>query len=584
MLQPGIAIITYKRPGYLDSCLAAVRAETSASHEIMVFCDSDDDPESQAVCAKHQVDAIFAKNQGVVWNKNRGLFHFMARTSCDPIILLEDDTIPTEPDWLGKWVEAAGLWHHVNFSHPALFSQGHSPVSGDGTPQRPHIHKLVTGQCTAVTRHAMQVGGYLDTRFKGYGHGHVEWTRRHARLLYKSIVPGYSDTKVLFVSIHGGLKAENAPSFRNEEDVARNGLLLGQAINETQGYMEPWRSDAEKETLLREIDIPRAPEPDEKAGAPSPSSAPIVRGHVDSLSGKYDRFVVRGWAARADGTPVPSFLLKIGDRTIVDKIVRRMDRPDVVRVYPDISLNCGFELAVEPSEEDAVALGGQDVAVLSVDDGVVGRSLRVSKSAVWPPAGWQPVPDSPTMPPECAARLEQLLRGSRCYLEYGAGGSTVMASDLGVPVVLTVESDRDWLAAVGRKLARRQKGSEVIQLHLDLGPIKDWGFPVADTHWKNFSNYPLRPWEECIKRNLKPDLVLIDGRFRVACFMATLLFAQPGCRILFDDYGDRPDCIVIERFVKPSSMVGRIAEFVVPDDVPRDEAWLAFVKACSDVR
>jgi len=581
MLHPGIAIITYKRPAYLDSCLAAVRAKTSSSHEIMVFCDSDDDPESQAVCAKHRVDAIFAQNQGVVWNKNRGLFHFMARTSCDPIILLEDDTVPTEPDWLGKWVEAAGRWHHVNFSHPALFSQGRSPFSGDGTPQQPHIHGLVTGQCTAVSRHAMQVGGYLDTRFKGYGHGHVEWTRRHARLLYKGIVPGYSDTQVLFVSIHGGLKAENAPSFRNEEDVARNGLLLGKAINETQGYMEPWQSDAEKETLLREIDVPRAPEPDEKAVVPSPSSAPIGRGHVDSLSGKHDRFFVRGWAARQDGTPVPSFLVRIGDRTVDHEIVRRMDRTDVVRVHPDIRLGSGFELAFELPED--VAMCGQDVAVMPVEDGIVGRSLRVSKSAVWPPAGWHPVPDSPTMPPECAARLEQLLRGSRCYLEYGAGGSTVMASDLGVPVVLSVESDRDWLAAVGRKLARRSKGSEVIQLHIDLGPIKDWGFPVADTHWKNYSNYPLLAWEECIRRSLKPDLVLIDGRFRVASFMATLLFAQPGCRILLDDYGDRPDCKVVERFVRPEAMAGRMGEFVVPADLPRDQAWLAFVQACTDV-
>ena len=197
--------------------------------------------------------------------------------------------------------------------------------------------------------------------------------------------------------------------------------------------------------------------------------------------------------------------------------------------------------------------------------------------------GWQPVPDAPTMPAEGAARLEELLRGSRCYLEYGAGGSTVKACDVGVPVVISVESDRDWLDALGRKIARRPSASELIPLHIDLGPVKDWGFPVADTHWKNYSNYPLRAWEECIKRGLKPDLVLIDGRFRVACFMATLLFAQPGCRILFDDYGDRPDCTIVERFVQPSAMVGRVAEFVVPGDLPRDDAWLAFVQACTDV-
>jgi hypothetical protein len=220
---------------------------------------------------------------------------------------------------------------------------------------------------------------------------------------------------------------------------------------------------------------------------------------------------------------------------------------------------------------------------MPVEGGVVGRSLRVGKAVVWPPPGWQLVPDSPTMPPEGSARLEQLLRGSRCYLEYGAGGSTMLASEVGVPVVLSVESDREWLSAVERKLARRPSASEFVSLHIDIGPVKDWGFPVADTHWKNFSNYPLFAWEECIRRDLKPDLVLIDGRFRVACFIATLLFAQPGCRILFDDYGDRPDCKVVERFVQPAAMAGRMAEFVVPASLPRDAAWLAFVRACTEV-
>jgi len=584
MTRPGIAIVTYKRPDFLERCLSSIALMTPGPYELIVVCDADDDAKSRAICDAHGVQAVFASNRGVVWNKNRGLFHFMSRTACDPIILLEDDACPVDAGWLDKWVEAAARWDHVNFSYPKLVEVGGPYLAGDGTPGQPHLHKLVSGQCTAVSRHAVETGGYLDTRFKGYGHGHVEWSMRHASLLYKGKVDGFSDANMLFLSIEGGMWAEDAPTFRNEEDVTRNQELLTTTTRRTPDYLEPWQSDWERDVLQDEIGKPDTNIAADRADARRPAQGLILRGHVDVVSGRLDRFLVRGWAACRDGTPVPSFLLKIGDRTIVDKIVSRIDRPDVVRAYPDIRLDSGFKLAFDLSEEEMLACVGQRLSVLPVDDGVVGMSLHVGKSAAWPPPGWQPIPDAPTMPADGAARLEELLRGSRCYLEYGAGGSTVKACDLGVPVVISVESDRDWLEALGRKIMRRRSSSQLIPLHIDLGLVKDWGFPVAETHWKNYSNYALLAWEESIRRGLKPDLVLIDGRFRVACFMATLLFAQPGCRILFDDYGDRPDCIVVERFVGPSSTVGRVAEFVVPNDLPRDDAWLAFVQACTDVR
>jgi hypothetical protein len=581
MSKPGIAIITYNRPDHLERCLSSIGSLTAGHYELIVMCDSDEDERSRAICKAVGVDAVFAPNRGVVWNKNRGLFHFMSRTDCDPILLLEDDTYPVDAGWLDQWVEAAQRWHHVNFSYPnLLFVEGRRALSGDGTPQSPHVHTFVSGQCTAVTRHAMQTGGYLDTRFKGYGYGHVEWSRRHGSMFHKR--EGFSNDNMVFLSIVGGLLAEEAPTFRNEKDLVRNHELLTRTERRTPDYLEPWQSGLEREILLREIGEPSAINPGARTEAQGSQALPVFRGHVDSLSGRQDRFLVRGWAAGPDGGPVSSFLLRVGDRTIVDKIVRRLERPDVPRVHPDVGLACGFELSVERSEEDWT-LGGHEVAVMPVEAGIVGRNLHVAKPIVWPTPDWQPVADNPSMPEAGAARLEVLLRDARCYLEYGAGGSTVRACDVGVPIVISVESDRDWLISVERKLAGRQSASQLIPLHIDLGPVKDWGFPVADTHWKNYSNYPLRAWEECIKRGLKPDLVLIDGRFRVACFMATLLFAEPGCRILFDDYGDRPECATVERFVQPSAMVGRVAEFVVPGDLPRDDAWLAFVHACTDV-
>ena len=62
------------------------------------------------------------------------------------------------------------------------------------------------------------------------------------------------------------------------------------------------------------------------------------------------------------------------------------------------------------------------------------------------------VPDAPYMPDRRAAHLAAALRASSCYLEYGAGGSTVLAARLGVADIVSVESDRAWLQRVEETL------------------------------------------------------------------------------------------------------------------------------------
>ncbi len=583
MPQPAIAIITYKRPEYLNLCLSSIAQHTSGSYQTLVVSDTDEDKETISICKKHKVDVIAAPNRGVVWNKNRGLYHFMSRTDCDPILLLEDDTRPIKSGWLDEWVEAAHRWHHVNYSHWKIFVDGDAR-EGDGTPLRPHIHNIVTGQCTAVSRHAMRLGGYLDTRFKGFGHGHVEWTMRHARLLYKNKVPGFSNEDMLFLSIPGGLQREEAPTFRDENQLSRNAELLQRTMTNTPGYMEPWQSPAEKQAMVAEIEGRSGRKIYGFRGISRPRTTALdFRGSLDGCVRKQGRFMARGWAMTPHGTRAPDFLLTIGDRTIVDKVVSRSQRPDVGRAFPGVDLDCGFEIAFDLPAEMSATHSGLEVKVMPVADGVPGTPLPCTERVVWPPTGAAiTVPDEPHMPPKGAARLIELMRGSKCYLEYGGGGTTVKASEVGVPVIVSVESDPDWMEAVSGRIDERPGNSEVVLLHADIGPTKEWGLPASDAAWKNYPSYALEVWAECNRRGLEPDLILIDGRFRAACGYASLLFARPGTRILFDDYLDRPDLAAVERFVKPEATFDRVAEFVVPDVLPRDELWLALVAASSN--
>lgn len=193
------------------------------------------------------------------------------------------------------------------------------------------------------------------------------------------------------------------------------------------------------------------------------------------------------------------------------------------------------------------------------------------------------LPSAPRMPEPAVARLRQLLEKSSCYLEYGAGGSTVLANALGVPVSISVESDSAWLDVLRREMAVTPPAERVF-LHADIGPTGEWGHPVNEDMWRSWHNYPLMGWKECAAHFLSPDLVLIDGRFRMACFYAAMIFARPGTIILFDDYADRPFYHGLERHLRPAALHDRMAEFEVPDRVSTDLLWLAFVDAITDQR
>ncbi len=80
---------------------------------------------------------------------------------------------------------------------------------------------------------------------------------------------------------------------------------------------------------------------------------------------------------------------------------------------------------------------------------------------------------------------------------------------------------------------------------------------------------PTAIWKRLARAGLTPDLVLIDGRFRVACFLTTLLQARPGTIVLFDDYVGRNERYgQVETYVQPDRLVERMAVFTVPHELP----------------
>lgn len=127
--------------------------------------------------------------------------------------------------------------------------------------------------------------------------------------------------------------------------------------------------------------------------------------------------------------------------------------------------------------------------------------------------------------------------------------------------IMSVESDREWARKLRERLCVPEVVSPVVVHHADVGRTGPWGRPMDAHAWRQFPDYPNQVWDQTWFRH--PDVVLIDGRFRTACFATVLMRAEKPLRVLFDDYGVRPLYHQVEQFLRPRAMIGRMAEFWV---------------------
>ena len=176
-----------------------------------------------------------------------------------------------------------------------------------------------------------------------------------------------------------------------------------------------------------------------------------------------------------------------------------------------------------------------------------------------------------TLPPEEAALLREVNERAEVILEYGSGGSTVMASEMPGKAVWSVESDQAWAQMMRGWLAANPpaESTEVDVVWSDIGPTKEWGHPVDHFEWVRFARYPLEVWD--LKGFRHPDVVLVDGRFRQGCALAAAFRATRPLDLYFDDYTRREHYHVFEQFLGTPEITGRMAHFHVnPQPIPAE--------------
>ena len=179
-----------------------------------------------------------------------------------------------------------------------------------------------------------------------------------------------------------------------------------------------------------------------------------------------------------------------------------------------------------------------------------------------------------TLPPEAAEMLRAAYQGAGDILEYGSGGSTVLARSMPGKRVVSVESDKAWADGMRQWFAANPPVSDVSIHYANIGDTKEWGHPVDETGFRRWPGYALSVWDSDGFRH--PDVVLIDGRFRMACFATVALRITRPVTVLFDDYAGRDFYHGVEDLAKPVAFAGRMARFdLTPRAFPVDRmAWI----------
>jgi glycosyltransferase involved in cell wall biosynthesis len=270
----GIGIVTYNRKAILNDTIDRVRTFTRQPNAALVVADDGSSDGTLAMLRDKQVPVITGVNMGIAWNKNRALFLLSQMLGCETVILLEDDTQPSRAGWEAEWIKATRRWGHANLAGDWMREHF---LFGAGTAGDPVRCNHVTAQCSSYGQQALTYAGYFDPRFRGYGHEHVEHTRRLVRI-------GYGGTdeqidgkeRVHYHLIKGDLTIVSSQSHYEKEQEQRN-LQLAQRIMGQQSYVMPWGDDRELRQFRSEIESAMSDGPDRFRLTPAEAPAPPVR-------------------------------------------------------------------------------------------------------------------------------------------------------------------------------------------------------------------------------------------------------------------------------------------------------------------
>jgi len=140
------------------------------------------------------------------------------------------------------------------------------------------------------------------------------------------------------------------------------------------------------------------------------------------------------------------------------------------------------------------------------------------------------------------------LKKCKRYFEYGCGGSTILVSKLNnIEKIESIDNIKEWIIYIQKNkyISERINNKSLKINYIDTnGDKNNWGRPLKNLSTKNYELY-----QSSIKRcDFKPDIIFIDGRFRVSCAINCLFIMNNNTILLIHDYTYRKEYHILENF------------------------------------
>jgi hypothetical protein len=164
--------------------------------------------------------------------------------------------------------------------------------------------------------------------------------------------------------------------------------------------------------------------------------------------------------------------------------------------------------------------------------------------------------------------FRSFLAKSARYLEFGCGGSTVLASADGKAWIIAVDSSEEWLQQVATKCATAATRPELVVA--DIGKVGDWGYPIDPAARPRWAGYHSDVFQK-LPKSTEADFVMVDGRFRVACFAQAVLNCPATALIGFHDFQSRPHYHIVRELGREIAAIEDMSVFA-PFEGARERA------------
>jgi hypothetical protein len=157
------------------------------------------------------------------------------------------------------------------------------------------------------------------------------------------------------------------------------------------------------------------------------------------------------------------------------------------------------------------------------------------------------------------------IKEARVVLEFGMGGSTCLAAAQSVDHLYSVETDQEWIdrCIAMPEVTPLAREGRLVTHRPDIGPTTAYSMPVDPAAARLWPTYSLSIWD---RLGHTPGLVLIDGRFRLSCFLQAALRLPASTKYVIHDFWSRPHYHTVLQFV---SILDRVDDLIVVQIDPR---------------